>query len=254
MVDNDCVGDIAREPVQRGDAIRRYLLEHIVSHPANIASIAAHHFGVSRQAIHKHLAKLIGEGLLRAKGSTKGRVYSLVEKTSFNQVYLNSGDLEEDRVWDNDIVHFLGAISDNAAHIWQYAFTEMFNNALEHADCSHIVVTGERNDVTTRVMILDDGIGIFRKLQIALGLEDERHAVIELAKGKLTTDPAHHTGEGIFFTSRMMDCFTIHSGGVFFSHHSDGEGLDLGKNGKQRNGGSDGTRQQYGKDGSGHLR
>ena len=26
--------------------------------------------------------------------------------------------------------------------------------------------------------------------------------VLELAKGKLTTDPASHTGEGIFFTSR----------------------------------------------------
>ncbi len=51
-----------------------------------------------------------------------------------------------------------------------------------------------------------------------LGLEDERHAVLELAKGKLTTDPAHHSGEGIFFASRMFDDFRIMSGHVLFSH------------------------------------
>ena len=47
---------------------------------------------------------------------------------------------------------------------------------------------------------------------------DERHAVIELTKGKLTTDPERHTGEGIFFTSRMFDTFSILSGEVFLSH------------------------------------
>ena len=42
--------------------------------------------------------------------------------------------------------------------------------------------------------------------------------MLELAKGKFTTDPAHHTGEGIFFSSRMFDAFTIVSGEVAFSH------------------------------------
>jgi len=37
-------------------------------------------------------------------------------------------------------------------------------------------------------MIGDDGIGIFRKIHDELGLLDERHAILELAKGKLTTD------------------------------------------------------------------
>jgi hypothetical protein len=68
------------------------------------------------------------------------------------------------------------------------------------------------------MLLADDGVGIFRKIQKALGLLDERHAVLELAKGKLTTDPANHSGEGIFFTSRMFDEFGILSGGVYFSH------------------------------------
>ena len=40
----------------------------------------------------------------------------------------------------------------------------------------------------------------------------------ELSKGKLTTDPVNHTGEGIFFSSRMFDEYAILSGGVYFSH------------------------------------
>ena len=40
-------------------------------------------------------------------------------------------------------------------------------------------------------------------------LLDERHAILELSKDQLTTDPARHTGDGIFFTSRMFDSFDL---------------------------------------------
>jgi len=42
--------------------------------------------------------------------------------------------------------------------------------------------------------------------------------VLELVKGKVTTDPAHHTGEGIFFASRMFHSFSINSGRTWFVH------------------------------------
>jgi hypothetical protein len=59
-----------------------------------------------------------------------------------------------------------------------------------------------------------------RKIQLAFNLDDERHAILQLSKGKLTTDPKKHSGLGIFFTSRMFDCFAILSGGLFFTHES----------------------------------
>src|SRR5262249_9549655 len=61
--------------------------------------------------------------------------------------------------------------------------------------------------------------------QAALNLLDERHSVLELAKGKFTTDPKNHSGEGVFFTSRMVDSFAIVSGGVVFNHYY-GEPID----------------------------
>lgn len=52
------------------------------------------------------------------------------------------------------------------------------------------------------------------------GFEDEQQAALELAKGKLTTDEQRHSGEGIFFTSRMFDVFSIFSRGFAFLHEN----------------------------------
>jgi len=41
----------------------------------------------------------------------------------------------------------------------------------------------------------------------------------------LTTDPKKHSGEGIFFSSRMFDLFVIHSGNVIFAHLKDNDYL-----------------------------
>ena len=82
---------------------------------------------------------------------------------------------------------------------------------------------------------MDDGVGIFKKIQKALNLLDERHAIVELAKGKLTTDPTKHTGQGIFFTSRLVDSFHILSGGVCLcAQIRRGKRLDTRSAGDQR--------------------
>jgi hypothetical protein len=61
------------------------------------------------------------------------------------------------------------------------------------------------------IVIIDDGIGIFRKIKNALNLEDERESALHLSKGKFTTDPKNHTSEGIFFTFQAFDSFHITS-------------------------------------------
>ncbi len=64
----------------------------------------------------------------------------------------------------------------------------------------------------------DNGIGIFEKISAALNLADKRQALFELSKGKFTTDPSRHSGEGVFFTSRMFDFFEIEANGLQYSH------------------------------------
>lgn len=202
----------------RGEDVRRFVLNNVEKHPANISKIVAEHFGITRQAVNKHLQKLTSEGALAETGHTRNRSYKLSPLVEWRKQYQISSDLAEDLVWANDIRPVLGQVPDNVVDIWHYGFTEMLNNAIDHSGGSRILVHIRKTAISMEMVMSDDGMGIFKKIQNEMNLLDERHAVLELSKGKLTTDPQNHTGEGIFFTSRMFDCFDILSGGVFFTH------------------------------------
>jgi STAS-like domain of unknown function (DUF4325)/Histidine kinase-like ATPase domain len=137
---------------------------------------------------------------------------------AWTKTYERTDSLAEDVVWDLDLKPFFTEFDRNVRDIWYFGFTEMFNNAIEHSEASIIKVTLNQTEISTELSIADDGAGIFQKIQAALNLHDERLAVLELAKGKFTTQPANHSGQGIFFTSRLFDQFEILSGRVYFSH------------------------------------
>lgn len=202
----------------RSEQIRSYILDQVEESPETVAKETAERFGISRQAVNKHLRQLCEEGILEQSGKTNATRYRLAILSEWANDYTIVPRLAEDVVWAQDVKNQLGPLSDNAENIWHYGFTEMFNNAIDHSEGSIIGVKVTRTIVGAEVQIHDNGYGIFKKIQKALDLLDERHAILELAKGKLTTDPKHHTGEGIFFTSRMFDEFAILSGGVYFSH------------------------------------
>ena len=201
----------------RGEDVRRFILNHVEKHPTDIAKVAADHFKITRQAVNKHLQRLSSEKALTESGETRNRTYKLCTLSEWMKRFQMDG-LEEDVIWRNEILPVMGEMPDNVTSIWQYGFTEMFNNAIDHSGGTEISVQIKKSAVTTEMVILDNGVGIFKKIQKAMNLMDERHAILELSKGKLTTDPANHTGEGIFFSSRMFDEFDILSGDVFFSH------------------------------------
>lgn len=208
---------------ERGEDVRRYIIDNVEQFPKAISRRTAEKFGITRQAVNKHLRKLIEEKALQETGETRSRVYKLCPLSEWTRTYKpedreGSAPLAEDVVWRNDILPVLGQVPDNVRNIWQYGFTEMFNNALDHSAGSEITVRIKKTAATSEMMIADNGVGIFRKIQKEMNLLDERHAILELSKGKLTTDPVNHTGEGIFFSSRMFDEYDILSGGVYFSH------------------------------------
>lgn len=102
--------------------------------------------------------------------------------------------------------------------IWEYSFMEMMNNAIDHSNAEKVVISVFQNFLSTTIFIEDNGIGIFRKIKEFYHYAYLDDAVNELFKGKLTTDSAHHSGEGIFFTSRVLDRFAAISDGKIFTH------------------------------------
>ncbi len=96
-----------------------------------------------------------------------------------------SPDLEEERVWRERIAPHLLEMGRNITDICQYGFTEMLNNVIDHSEAEHVVIGLKCTTDCIQIIIQDDGVGIFNKIQTQLGLEDGRHAILELSKGNL---------------------------------------------------------------------
>jgi len=199
------------------EAIRRRALGLIAEGAARVGTRLASEFGVSRQVANGYIQSLLRDGLIDAAGSTRARAYRLRTLAAVERAYPREG-LQEDAVWREALAPLVADVPENVRDIWRYGVTEMVNNAIDHSGSREVRVGLRRNALFTEAWVADEGEGIFLKIQRALGLYDPREAILELAKGKLTTAPEHHSGEGIFFTSRMVDTFDIQSGRLHFRH------------------------------------
>jgi len=202
----------------RTDEIRKFILANLDSHPRDLVAVTRANFQVSRQAISLHLKSLEGQGLLVSEGNTRRTVYRRPERL----IELPILGLSEHAAYQEHVRPVLTGLPENIQMICEHGVTEIVNNAIDHSASNTVRIQTKRTRDLIDISIMDTGIGIFRKIHQECQLEDVRHAIFELTKGKLTTDPKHHTGEGIFFTSRMFDVFSILSYGLYLGHRRDG--------------------------------
>lgn len=179
------------------------------------------HFGVSRATAARLLKKVVEDGQLERTGSTRNAAYSIASKNrlkrdaSLPKISLSKklSGLSEDRVFDEVALRMAlkTRLSDNAFRIVQYAFSEMLNNAIDHSDASTAAITVKNNNGVLEFTIRDHGYGVFNRLRDTFQLENDEAAIEHLLKGKQTTAPEAHSGQGIFFTSKIADLFKIRS-------------------------------------------
>lgn len=200
----------------RFNELVRTVTRDVTEHPRDLTRHYAHRLGVSRVAANKYIQRLESEGWIARSGPSTHPVFSLGYKRQVSSLYPLAG-LEEHVVWERDFRPYL-TLAPNIQSIASHGFTEMVNNAIDHSDGTSVFIWADQDEGALRIIISDDGIGIFAKIANALGLPDMRQALFELSKGKLTTDPSKHTGEGVFFTSRMFDFFEIAANGLQFNH------------------------------------
>lgn len=119
--------------------------------------------------------------------------------------------LEEHIVWSSIRESLLLDTSLPVNSIAPYVFLEMLNNAIDHSLGTRVQISAEISDEKWSFSVQDDGIGIFRKIREFRALANDLEAIGELTKGKQTSDPSRHSGEGIFFSSKLADTFKIES-------------------------------------------
>ena len=200
--------------------IRQDILKIIQAKKFVRSSDLAESFGVSRQYIGKALKILVNSGELVKLGSTKSAQYTLPEFLSEIHTFKNTKRFLVKNLAEHEVMESFLAESpafkiatENIQSILRYTFSEMLNNAIEHSRSKFVDVEISEDPKTIRFIINDFGIGVFRNIMKKHRLKSPFEAMQDLLKGKTTTAPKAHSGEGIFFTSKVADQFILESFG-----------------------------------------
>ena len=192
------------------EAIDRLLTAGFSVTTAEVAEAA----GVTRQAAHKALSKMVNDGEIVAQGKARATRYQRAAQRS--TTYPIDGTTNDLEVWGVEKLGLRAIDPDaeepNILQVLNFAFTEMVNNALEHSQGTKLTVRWFVSADRISFEVEDDGIGVFTSIRKSRNLQDDFQAIGELSKGKQTTDPNRHSGLGIFLTSRLVDRFLIAAG------------------------------------------
>ena len=169
-----------------------YLLRKINQRDSEISKTVAENYNINQNTVHTYINELVNNNIIRR---IKRGEYELVQEIATYHLDRQTGDLDSDTyAYEKYFSKHIANFSENVKGIWAYSFTEMVTVILE-----------------------DGGVGIFNKIKEHFHLASLDEAICELFKGKLTTDHNNHSGEGIFFTSKMMDYFYIISSEKLFT-------------------------------------
>ena len=201
------------------EKVKNYILRLIKSCRKDYVNSTIEAFGISKSSVYNYIKQMESDGLIEKKGN----IYA-IRTNVYHYSFKNDGTLGEDRIFTQFISPHI-QFKKNVNSIWNYAFTEMMNNAIEHSEAENISVTIYQNCVETKILITDDGIGIFRNIQRFVKENKNEDIPLQecvslLFAGKFTTAKKYHTGEGIFFTSHIMDEFIIYSDDNIFTRNN----------------------------------
>ncbi len=207
--------------MQNTDEINVFIIDNVTKHSKDIVNIVANEYRLSRQRAHKYVSALVNKQILIKIGENRWTKYYLANGNFIEFTNKIKDSLKEDEVWTRYIKPWIKKYSENIYKICYFGFTEMYNNAIDHSEGKIIYVSVGLENEKIKINIIDNGVGIFNKIKKTLNLESAKESILHLSKGKFTTDPKNHTGEGIFFTSRVFDIFSIFSSDILYQFYDE---------------------------------
>ncbi len=197
--------------------IRSWATAAVLENPSNFTRRLAEQFGFSRKTANAAVRRLESEGLVVRRNATTHPSFSAGPRRERLLNYSMEQTADENLCWIRDFEPFF-EMPANVRSICHHGFTEILNNAHDHSDGTTVRVVMISDGTIAQIVISDDGVGVFERIAKAANLPDLRLALLELSKGKLTTSADKHSGEEIFFTSKMFDHFVLRANGLTYEH------------------------------------
>lgn len=178
--------------------------------------------GFSRQYVVRLLNRLIASGEIHRRGKTRAARYlpgKASREISRLELIKEREGLSEHTVLEEVIkrMQLNSRLNKNCTTIFDYAFTEMLNNAIDHSQSRKVWITVEVDHSNIAFVIKDLGIGAIESIKRGFEIRDDFLALEHLFKGKQTTAKEAHSGQGIFFTSKVVDIYSIATSGMEFT-------------------------------------
>ncbi len=206
-----------RISAEKKKSILLYILQKIDQGEMSIQESVSEAYSIDRATVYKYIAELSDKGLIEK--IKRGRYKLKTNSYRFNLKKYNV-ELDYDTyAFEKCLKPYIKDMDSNVIGIWNYVISEIYNNVIDHSRVENVSITVLQNTLKTTVILSDDSIGIFRKIQEYFKLPTIEDAIVELLKGKLTNDSVNHSGKGIFFSSKMMDEFYIISDGRVFTNN-----------------------------------
>ena len=193
--------------------IKQFILNNISLHQKDIIYTAINQFGISRQAALKHMNALIDDKKVMAYGKTRDRRYKLIPQVNFNKTLRIDSNFNSYEVTQKQILIHLESLSKNIFQICEYSIEALVNNIVDHANASSLYVKLFLTYSDFHIIISDNGSGLFENIKSKLDLPTIQSAAIEIAKGKITTSPLHHSGDALHTIFHLFDWVKIDSSG-----------------------------------------
>lgn len=214
-------------------ALTQWITAAAMTQPHDVAGAISARTGVSRATARRTLKRLVELNWLASTGTPRKPRHTPGLLRQVVHTYVLEG-LAEDRAWSRDFAPCF-QLPSPVQRMVQHAFTELVNNAVDHSDGTRVTVSLRQTPEHVQLLVSDDGRGLFEQIDRHFGLDDPALAMLELGKGKLTSQPDRHSGRGLFFTSRLADVFDLHANEAAFQRRAwEAEGFRAGRPLKRR--------------------
>lgn len=189
--------------------------------------------GISRQSVNYHLKGLVEIGRIARTGRTRGTRYMIagndgkpVERSC--RCGFIAGRHDEEQVFLNvsSRLSLDSSLNVNVVDVYRYALTEMINNAIEHSMVGRGEINASVTSYRCHFSVMDRGIGAFESIRRSEELPDVESAALEVLKGKRTSAPEGHSGEGLFFTRKCADDFSLSANGLLLRFDENGSHIE----------------------------
>jgi len=208
------------------NALTHWITAAAIRHPQQLDIELATRSGVSLRTARRALVRLTELNWLANDGPARRPRYRPGLLRQVVQRYALAG-LEEDMPWVNDFAPFF-ALPPAVNRMVQHSFCELLNNAIDHSGGTHVTVSLRQTAEHAQLLVSDNGRGLFHNIAESFAIDSPAQAMLELSKGKLTSQPQRHSGHGLFFTSRLAEVFDLHANESAFQKRAwEGQGWRL---------------------------